>query len=76
MHTAIRIYKGLIEPHFDYCSFVCDGFTQQLNEKLQKVQNRLSELSLNLAMILVPDFSLTRLAGTIYRLEELNIMLI
>ena len=25
MHTAIKIYKGLIEPHFDYCSVVWDG---------------------------------------------------
>ena len=22
MHSAIKIYKGLIEPHFDYCSAV------------------------------------------------------
>ena len=35
MHTAIKIYKGLIEPHFDYCSTVWDGFTQQLSEKVQ-----------------------------------------
>ena len=35
MHTAIKIYKGLIEPHFDYCSAVWDGLTQQLSEKLQ-----------------------------------------
>ena len=34
MHTAIKIYKGLIEPHFDYCSAVWDGLTQQLSEKL------------------------------------------
>ena len=40
MHTAIKIYKGLIEPHFDYCSAVWDGVTQQLSEKLQKPQNR------------------------------------
>ena len=40
MHTAIRIYKGLIEPHFDYCSSVWDGLTQQFSEKLQKRQNR------------------------------------
>ena len=35
MHTstAIKIYKGLIEPHFDYCSAVWDGLTQQLSEK-------------------------------------------
>ena len=25
MYTAIKIYKGLIEPHFDYCSAVWDG---------------------------------------------------
>ena len=35
MHTAIKIYKGLIEPQFDYCSAVWDGLTQQLSEKLQ-----------------------------------------
>jgi len=39
MHTAIKICKGLIKPHFDYCSAVCDGLTQQLSEKLQKIQN-------------------------------------
>ena len=32
----------------------------------------LSELSPNLGMILVPDFFLTRLVGTIYQLEELK----
>ena len=36
----------------------------------------LSELSPNLAMILVPDFFLTRLVGIIYRLEGLNKRLI
>ena len=35
MHTAIKIYKGLIEPHFDYCSVVWDSLSQQLSEKLQ-----------------------------------------
>ena len=40
MHTTIKLYKGLIEPHFDYCSAVRDGFSQQLSEKLQKRQNR------------------------------------
>ena len=40
MHTAIKIYKGLIEPHFDYCSVVWDGSSQQLSEKLQKLQKR------------------------------------
>ena len=38
MHTAIKIYKGLIEPHFDYCSAVWDGLSEQLSEKLQKLQ--------------------------------------
>ena len=40
MHTAIKIYNGLIEQHVDYCSAVWDGLTQQLGEKLQKLQNR------------------------------------
>ena len=40
MHTAIKICKGLIDPHFDYCSAVWDDVTQQLSEKLQKLQNR------------------------------------
>ena len=40
MHTAIKTYKGLLdlEPRFDYCSAVLDGLTQQLSEKLQKLQ--------------------------------------
>ena len=40
MHTAIKIHKGLIELHFDYCRAVWDGLTQQLSDKLQKLQNR------------------------------------
>ena len=30
----IKLYKGVIEPHFDYCSAVWDDLTQQLREKL------------------------------------------
>ena len=37
MHTAIKLYKGLIEPQFDYCSALWDGFIQQLSEKLLKL---------------------------------------
>ena len=76
MHTAIEIYKGLIEPHFDYCSAVWDGLTQQLSRKFKTFKIVLSELSPNLAMILVPDFFLARLIGTIYPLEGLNKRLI
>ena len=78
MHTAIKIYKGPIEPHFDYCSAVWDGLTQQLSEKLQTLQNRAIRVitKSTVAMILVPDFFLTRLVGTIYRLEGLNKRLI
>ena len=66
---CIQKYKGLIEPLFDYCSAVWDGLTQQLSEKLQNFKIWLSELLPNLAMILVPDFFLTRLVGIIYRLQ-------
>jgi len=40
MHTAIKIYKNLIEPHFDYSSVIWDGLSQQPNDKLQNLQNR------------------------------------
>lgn len=38
--TAIKIYRALLEPHFDYCSSVWDGLSNQLADKLQKLQNR------------------------------------
>ena len=44
MHTAIKIYKGLIEPHFDCCSVVWDGLSLQLSEKLQRLQNRIARV--------------------------------
>ena len=72
MHTAIKIYNGLIEPHVDYCSAVWDGLTQQLGEKLQKT-SKLCHQSYNFqAMIRVLDIFLTRLIGTIYRLGGLK----
>ena len=37
--TAVLLYKALIQPHFDYCSPVWDGLSNQLSEKLQKLQN-------------------------------------
>lgn len=38
MHTAIKIYKSLITPHFDYCSVVWDGLSRQLSEKLKTLK--------------------------------------
>ena len=38
--TAVLIYNSLIQPHFDYCSLVWDGLSDQLSDKLQKLQNR------------------------------------
>ena len=41
VHTAVLIYQGLIEPHFDYCSAVWNGLSQHLkSDKLQKLQHR------------------------------------
>ena len=34
--TAQKIYAGLIEPQFDYCSTVWDGIRKTLSDKLQK----------------------------------------
>ena len=37
--TAVLVYNSLIQPHFDYCSLVWDGLSDQLSDKLQKWQN-------------------------------------
>ena len=37
--TAVLVYNSLIQPHFDYCTLVWDGFSDQLSDKLQKLQN-------------------------------------
>ena len=37
---AIKIYRSLIQPHFEYCSAVWDGISGHLSQKLQKLQNR------------------------------------
>ena len=37
---AILLYQALIEPHFDYCYPVWDGLSDELADKLQKLQNR------------------------------------
>ena len=41
------MYKGLIQPYFDYCRAAWDGSTQHLSEKLQKLQNRAIRVILN-----------------------------
>ena len=38
--TAILLYRALIEPYFDYCCPVWDGLSDELADKLQKLQNR------------------------------------
>ena len=38
--TAILLYRAFIEPHFDYCCPVWDGLSNELADKLQKLQNR------------------------------------
>ena len=41
MHTAVLIYQGLIEPHFDYCSAAWNGLSQHLkSDKLHKLPHR------------------------------------
>ena len=38
--TAVLVYNTLIQRHFDYCSLVWDSLSDQLSDKLQKLQNR------------------------------------
>ena len=42
--TAILLYRALIEPYFDYCCPVWDGLSNELADKLQKLQNRASRV--------------------------------
>ena len=44
--TAVLVYNSLIQPHFDYCSLVWDGLSDQLSDKLQKLQNREARVTL------------------------------
>ena len=39
-YTAILLYRAFIEPYFDYCCPVWDGLSNELADKLQKLQNR------------------------------------
>ena len=43
--TAVLVYNSLIQPHFDYCSLVWD-LSDQLSDKLQKLQNRAARVIL------------------------------
>ena len=38
--TAIKVYKGFIEPYSSYCAPVWDGVGVTLSDRLQKLQNR------------------------------------
>ena len=38
--TAILLYRALIEPYFDYCCRVWERISNELADKLQKLQNR------------------------------------
>ena len=38
--TSLKIYKSVIAPVFDYCSFLVDGGLQKDIRKLQRLQNR------------------------------------
>ena len=38
--TAIKVYRGFIEPYFAYCAPIWDGLGYILKDKLQKLQNR------------------------------------
>ena len=39
-NTAILLYGALIEPYFDYFCPVWDGLSNELADKLQKLQTR------------------------------------
>ena len=40
MHTAIKIYKGLTEPHFDYCSAACFCWSVEYIKQVKRENER------------------------------------
>ena len=44
--TAITIYKQVILPKFDYCSFLIDTTTKYLRKRLETLQNRILRICL------------------------------
>ena len=43
--TAVKAYRGLVQPYFTYCCPVWDGVGLELSEKLQKLQNRAARVT-------------------------------
>ena len=39
-YAAILLYRALTEPYFDYCCPVWDSLSNELADKLQKLENR------------------------------------
>ena len=68
--TAIKIYTKVLSSN-TLITVVLYGMARP-NSLVRNFKIVLQELSSNLALILVPDFLLTCLVGTIYRLEGLN----
>ena len=42
--TAIKVYKGFIEPYFSFCTPVWDRLMATLRNRLQKLQNRTAQV--------------------------------
>ena len=73
VHTAVLIYQGLIEPHFDYCSAVWNGLWQQLkSDKLQKLQHRADRVITKSSYDTSSSNFMSCLVETTYRLETLS----
>jgi hypothetical protein len=42
--TAVQVYQALTQPHFDYCSSVCDGLGETLSCKARRTRAHLSRV--------------------------------
>ena len=47
---ALNLYKSLVYPHFSYCSFILDGISETLKNKLQCYQNAALRAVMNVDM--------------------------
>ena len=57
--TAILPYRALIEPYFYYCCPVWDGLSNELADKLQKLQNRAIRVISLITNLALPPFAVS-----------------
>jgi hypothetical protein len=71
--TAVKAYRGLIEPYLNYCCPVWDGIGSELSSKSQKLQNRAARMITESTYENSSNSLLEELNGTSYLLIAKNL---